>query len=369
MRFLLALLVLLPFTTVSQIVIDRSDYGNIGDTVFLFQSNDPLDTISIGSSGAGQTWDFSFLTVDSIPDTLLFLDTVGFTQAQTVPDANLVLKDGLSLQFLEENNNNIFVHSLALSFDTFLTNVAIIPQPKLILAQFPIQLGQIVSGNYASNDITIAIQDTLTIGGFSAYVDSIRITPTLQKIDSAKASGTLILPDQKSYDVVQQKTTFIISVGLEALVPNPLFPPIPPPFIWFPIPAGSFPDFETNTYNFIAKGKNYPIMELTTDSTNTITSARFQMDTSSIDTVTAFAKSLGKIKVYPNPVSEFITVENLTEKTQYQIADPIGRIVRSGMIQQNKNHIDFIGLPRGMYILRLEGFHSRRISQIRVLKE
>lgn len=366
MRLLSALFVLLPFTLNAQISIDRSDFGSIGDTVLLYQSTDGLDTIDIGPSGAGQTWDFSFLAVDSIPDTLVFLDTAGFPQSQLVPDANLVLKDGPSLQFIESSSNALFIHSLTIDLDTFLSNVAIIPQPKLLLAQFPIQFGQVISGTYASNAITIPIQDSLTIGGFSAYVDSIRITPNLQKIDSSNASGTLILPDQKSYDVIRQKTTFIISVGLEALVPNPLFPPIPPPFIWFQIPAGSIPDFETNTFNFLAKGKDYPILELTTDSSNSIRTARFQMDTTSM---TSLTEEFDKIGIYPNPVTDGMVLNNLSEQAEIKITDPLGRVVKSGTINSSRNYINISTLPRGMYILRLEGLGSRRISQFRVLKE
>ncbi len=354
--------------TYSQITVDRSDFGVIGDTVLLERTIFGLDSLSPGPAGASQIWDFSNLQTDTIPDTLLFLDPAGFSQSGGLsPNVNLVLKDGPSLQFIEANSNGVYGHALTLDLDTFITNLLIESTPKLDIYSFPMNFGSVSNGTSSTNPITIPFQDTLTFSTFTFYVDSIRITPTINKIDSIDGFGQLLLPGQQQYDVLRQKSTLIISLSISVLIPNPL--PFPPPFIWFPVPAGLFPDIESTAYTFLTKGQNFPVLELNTDSANQILSARFQLDTANNDSTLSLAIPFDDLSIYPNPTEDILLIEGLETESRYFLRNGLGSIVQSGIIRKEENQIILKDFPSGIYILSISSTESIGNTQFRVLKK
>jgi PKD repeat protein len=59
------------------------------------------------------------------------------------------------------------------------------------------------------------------------------------------------------------------------------------------------------------------------------------------------------ITVYPNPSSDFITIENGKLSTTYIILNPIGQTVLSGKLTSEKTTIDIVPLPSGIYLLQI----------------
>ncbi|MEQ8359195.1 MAG: T9SS type A sorting domain-containing protein [Cytophagales bacterium] len=369
MRIIILFSLLFLFQSVfSQITVDRNDFGQIGDTVLLERTLFGLDTLSPGSSGASQFWDFSMLQTDTIPDTLFFLDPAGFPQSSGLSaNVNLVLKDGSSLQFIEANSNGIFGYALTLDLDTFASNLLVESNPQLEVYNFPMTYASSNSGTYTSNTITLPVKDTLTISSFTFYVDSIRINPTINKVDSVNAFGTLLLPGQQQFDVLRQKSTINLSFSISVLIPNPL--PFPPPFIWFPIPAGTFPDIESTSYTFLAKGENYPVLELNTDSLDQIISARFQMDTSGFDSTVHLTSEFQNLSVYPNPAENRIFIEGLARNSFYELRNELGINIRSGKFKNEEDFINLEKIKSGFYILIIKSEDSNGIAQFRVFKK
>ncbi len=368
MRIIILFTLLLIFQSVySQITVNRNNFGNIGDTVLLERTLFGLDTLSPGSSGASQFWDFSMLQTDTIPDTLFFLDPAGFPQSSGLsPNVNMVLKDGSSLQFIEANNNGVFGYALTVDLDTFASNLLVESNPELEVYNFPMTYGSSRSGTYNGNTITLPVKDTLTISSFTFYVDSIRINPTIQKVDSVNAFGILLLPGQQQFDVLRQKSAINISLSISVLIPNPL--PFPPPFIWFPIPAGTIPDIESTSYSFLAKEEDYPVLELNTDSLDEIISARFQMDTSGFDSTVHLTQAFQSISVYPNPAKNYISINGLARNSHYEIRNELGILIRSGRIGNDENFISLEKINSGFYILIIKSEDSNGIAQFRIFK-
>lgn len=358
----------LAFITKAQIILDRADFGDIGDTVYLYTPNIPIDTVSPGAAGANMTWDFSFITTDTIADTLRFIDTTGISQVSQLPGTNLVIDNGFTLQFFEVDQNAVYVKGITLDFDTLLGNQILRLNPKMPQFQFPMIFGVSLSGTYTTNPIQFAVQDTLTVAGFTSYVDSLRIIPTLDKADDINGWGTLILPDQKSYDALRFESDLTFSFSIEALIPNPL--PFPPPWLWFPLPSGAFPPVENKTVYYLGEDFDYPLMEMALDSNGVISDMSFQMDTSFVDTSgTSISGDLIDFKVYPIPFDNHLLILSQSNNSRYEIIDMLGRKRIEGIIRNKKELINTEYLERGSYFLKILDNKSNSISTNRIIKE
>lgn len=60
-----------------------------------------------------------------------------------------------------------------------------------------------------------------------------------------------------------------------------------------------------------------------------------------------------EIMIYPNPVNDILTVQNLTTGFYYQVIDPRGTIVLNGHFDQEMNKVPVTLLPDGLYFLKI----------------
>ena len=82
-----------------------------------------------------------------------------------------------------------------------------------------------------------------------------------------------------------------------------------------------------------------------------------------IDANTGLAtnKDIGNIKVYPNPVSNILFIENSTNNLKYNIFDLSGRLIDAGKLTGSSKQIDISHYKAGLYILNFEGKNSMKI--------
>jgi hypothetical protein len=95
--------------------------------------------------------------------------------------------------------------------------------------------------------------------------------------------------------------------------------------------------------------------------------AKWQDFVNIIEETTGFdSENSSTIKVYPNPVVDFVTIEGADVGTKVSVIDLRGSI----LIQQtmtNGNSISLGSLPRGQYILRL--LNSDNVRNFKILKQ
>jgi hypothetical protein len=72
-----------------------------------------------------------------------------------------------------------------------------------------------------------------------------------------------------------------------------------------------------------------------------------------------------KWSVYPNPASEFLILDGLTNGT-FTLSDIDGRLLVTGFLAAGKTKIDFSGYPAGTYVLTVE--QEGRVITKRVTK-
>ena len=72
--------------------------------------------------------------------------------------------------------------------------------------------------------------------------------------------------------------------------------------------------------------------------------------------------SKGKLAVYPNPVSNTLSIE--TEATgDFQIINLLGQEILRGHVQQIAKSVDVSALPQGNYVLKFGGEQVKFIKQ------
>lgn len=83
-----------------------------------------------------------------------------------------------------------------------------------------------------------------------------------------------------------------------------------------------------------------------------------------VETVVTSLQKLaaGKITVYPNPASEFISVEGLQSGDAVRIMDLSGRIVK--LFEESQNTLSLSGVEAGMYILEVSNQAGRKSAPI-----
>jgi hypothetical protein len=69
-----------------------------------------------------------------------------------------------------------------------------------------------------------------------------------------------------------------------------------------------------------------------------------------------------ELSVYPNPVSDFVTVQRETNTPcAFLIRNTLGQIMQSGTISETAQQIDCSRLTKGAYFLQLEGYETRKL--------
>ncbi|MGB0392228.1 MAG: T9SS type A sorting domain-containing protein [Salibacteraceae bacterium] len=266
----------------SQITVDSSDFGQIGDEVlYVFESNIAGLTAKPASSTA-QVFDYSSLSFSST-DNYYFLDPVGSSGASDFPNSNILLSSGggISLNYINKSVNTLELDGVYGDPYGIGSVSSLNFTPNVTLLNFPAGYGDMLN---AEQNIDTTLLDTVT-----GLFDSLRLVSKTEIISSIDAFGTLQLPNMtedvlRKYDVeVRSDTVF----GL-------LF--------------GSWQNVQQSTttryfYRFLAKNKAYYVLEAESDDSGNIKSAQFQVGTSlfagvkSIQNISCFGLTDGEAEV------------------------------------------------------------------------
>ena len=79
-------------------------------------------------------------------------------------------------------------------------------------------------------------------------------------------------------------------------------------------------------------------------------------------------KTLGAVKVYPNPATNVVHVSGLAAGCSYKIVNAVGLCVGQGQLLQKQEEIDIARLPKGVYLLELLPADGNR-AVIRLVKQ
>ncbi|MEQ8472932.1 MAG: T9SS type A sorting domain-containing protein [Marinoscillum sp.] len=77
---------------------------------------------------------------------------------------------------------------------------------------------------------------------------------------------------------------------------------------------------------------------------------------------------LSSIKIYPNPVSAFLTIENLPDEYKITLFNAIGQKLIPVMNQFSGGKINVEGMPEGVYFLHIMTREGVRLHKIKIQK-
>lgn len=355
---LLLLFVLTSITSFSQITLNNSDFSDVGDTVRISTAA-PDPTIDYSTTGANQTWDFSFLTAQS-QELLEYNDPANASFLVQVQFGSFAASDYQATNYIE--NNDIPLDQLG----TFL--------PVNITAVY----------GYSKNTA-----DSITSLGYSMDIDGIEVPIQSDTIetrykfplnynDSYSSRGYTLLDMNPIYNgiwIQHRERNSVVDGWGSITTPYGTFDALrvkhtifesdsiymdlfgSPQWIGLPIP-------ESNIYEWITIGEKEPILRISTSTVlgnETITSVTYRDNYLGLD---ASLDELGLSMVYyPNPVSDELHIELEEKGANYQLIDLKGRVVAEGILGLT-NTISVKELTVGSYLLQVNLGNKRSIVHV-----
>lgn len=246
---LLLSLITTAISSFAQITVTSSDIATAGTTIYTFYDSVATPTgltITAGSSTA-QTWDYSALQYDLF-DSIEFVTPASTGYASNFPSSNLALEQDDFISFLNLSSGGLSIEGIYgdISGQNFPLAVSI--NPTLSVINFPANYGDALMD-------TAVIDSTVSGAAFGiSTVDSARFIRKMIVNSEIDAYGSLTTPSG-TYDVLR---VYTMQVNIDTL--NVLF-------------FGSWQTFQTTidtsyTYQFIANGEDYFVLDVTTDTPN-----------------------------------------------------------------------------------------------------
>jgi len=353
-----------------------SDFGSIGDSIFL--GSDQTPNVSIGTPGSGKVWDFDTLNTETL-DTLFFLPPSSFPNASNFPSANLAISSNEGVFFFEKTASAVLNHGFSIDLGLIVSDVNYVP--PITLLQFPATLGTTYSTNsgfVASSYLGI---DT-NVFSCQVTIDSAMLKRKSTTTVTFDASGTLHLPTASYSNVLRAYSVETTRDSIFIYAPNPINCP---PFLNIPAGWSLAPDFllqianpnlssvilDTNrVYSWYAPNGKFAVCAIDVDHNNTLLSARFVSDSSQIG-LSVNENQWIQATLYPNPAQNGFTIQSAIslEQNQLQLVDIQGRVIKTQLLTSNNMWIDTETLNQGIYLVQVIDTTGRVIYRNKLIKQ
>jgi hypothetical protein len=296
--------------------------------------------INPGGNGAGQTYNFSSLTVLSNTATNSGVTVASTGSASTYPSAGVSIQTGTSNAFYSSTSTawlywggNITVGG---------QNVTMAYTSAAPFAAYPMTLGTTTSSNVAGTNTSVAGAGTFT--GVCSVTGA--------------GTGTLMLPGGYNFNNVIKITT---SAALS-----------------FTTPFGPG-TYAKNNYDYYSPLSKYPLFSISNETitsglgttTETITLINNNYKTVGINE--AANQTLNNVSVYPNPAKDNINMNFINENAEnasYELMNVLGQTVRTQNIPVVKGetlyNINLAGIETGIYFIKLNVGAKKSVTKITV---
>jgi len=330
----------------AQITVTDTDIIEVGDVIYQASDSIPSTFITIGNSGANQSWDFSSLQ-EMETETIEVISPVGTLYGSMYPNANLCIEMDDDLLYLDKTSNGVEM----VGFGNLPVNMLMIPLPltyNLIHQDGPNTIMDSVFANSGLFDNSLA--PVISSNPLYDQVDSLKIKVVITSDFNVDSWGNVTIP-LGSFDALRLKveetttTEFYTYCSSSAGLGGG----------WFS--AQAFLPIETeiaNRYQWWANDPMFKFMlaELEVDSLDNVEKATFLIENPMPAAINDEYAQM--VSVYPIPTSDKLIIEskssNLTDLTLF---DVMGKLVFSDKFS-GTTQIDLTQMSKGIYYLHLK---------------
>jgi hypothetical protein len=346
------LLLLIPFACCgllanAQITITMADLASGGSMIY--QSNDTTPTISVGSTGASQTWNMVALSTDFV-DTLNFSNPTWVPDDTTFPASNLVLSFGTNQQYgyLTKNSSGLsLLGNIADNVDIGTgtpTRIVQTNTPAEMLITFPSTYNTSFNSNLTTQAQFYYGQDP----GVGVTVDSIRYKSDISKTVLCDAWGNLSTP-LGTFAVLRYNELKYQTDSAFGYVNG---------FGWI------FFQEQRDTivkYTWWSNNIGFPLVEAEmTGLTASVETVKWlqALPAVGIDENSALSARLA----YPNPASSLISI-NTGGAALLEVFDMSGRLVGSETVTKDITQLNLDNYANGLYTYSLSSKEKVKVAQ------
>jgi len=310
----------------------------VGD---VFQTVD-CTTVGInpGGNGAGQTYNFSSLTVLSNTVTNTGVTVASTGSASTYPSSSVAIQSGTANAFYSSSASSLLYWGGNIKVGG--QNVTMAYTTAAPYAAYPMTLGTTASNSVAGTNTSVAGAGTFT--GTSSVTGA--------------GTGTLMLPGGYNFSNVLKVTT---STAMS-----------------FTTGFGTG-TYSQNKYDYYSVLSKYPLFSITNETitsglgTTTETVTLINNNYKTVGITESANTSLSNVSVYPNPAKDNInlnfTNEN-AENVSYQVINVIGQNVRQQTIPSVKGettyNVNLSGIESGIYFIKLTVGSKTAVNKITI---
>ncbi len=349
MKQALLLLIILPFTSFSQITLNNADFSDGGDVIWISTVTD--NGIDYSTTGQNMTWDFSGMV------------STGQAQKEyfTMSNASQLVQLLFGVFAASQYQATNFVNNDAL------------PLNQIPAGVLPVTIGDVRLFSKNSNDSITSIGMTMTIDGTEVPFKSDTIETRYKfplnfadmyssrgytEIDMNPISNTIWRQYRQRSSIVDGWGSITTPYGtFNCLRIDHYIQETDSILIeafgtatWIPL---AIPD--RHEYEWIANGEKEPILRITTSivgGNETVTNIEYRDNE-----IVGLDELESQFSIFPNPTNSTLTIEGIQQSMSYLILSNDGKVIRSGELSLVNNHINVENIASGSYqiILQQEG--------------
>jgi hypothetical protein len=328
----------------AQITVTDNDIIDVGDNIYEAVDSLPSNSITIGNSGASQTWDFSSLQVMEV-DTIEVISPVGTPYESIHPNANMCVEIDDELMYLDKSSTGLEM----VGYGDVPFNALIIPLPLNYGLSQQTGLNTVMDSSLQNMFFPDSLAPFISSNPLDDKIDSLKIFVVQSSNFNVDAWGDVTIP-MGTYSSLRLNVEETTITDLYAYCSSSLTTS----GSWYPVPPLLFPT-ETETVNRYQWWSNDPsvkfmLAELEMDSlNNNVEFVTFL----TIPQVTAVSNlQSNKINVYPNPTSKDLMITTNLINCSYNLIDVKGSKLLCNAFN-NSTIIDLSSYSSGTYFLQI----------------
>jgi hypothetical protein len=345
---LLALTVIFSFTVKSQITLDQWDVAQPLTKYIQFNDSMPNILIQPGNPGPSQTWDFSLLQ-NHTTDTLIFTNSQWTPYGSNFTNSNLCMMNigtDTNYSYLKTDADSMVVVGQAGTFMGSATPIVVHIDPSNKLVDFP----STYQSSFTSNSkFKVVVYYGQLVGGF--MIDSIKVKETMTTTSTFDSWGNLTT-SLGTYNCLRANIKQVTNDSIWAFAFGN----------WMDMTATYGGLDSSKKYSWWAKNVGFVVAELDVDPvTDSVLGGKYLGAQPAPGSVQEFLYA-GHVTIYPNPSSNFVSINSDNTIYTIEISNTLGETVKSQILNNKSGIIDINDLKKGIYIIRLKDENGIALS-------